>query len=499
MPFVSWRSVAGRPRGRAEVLFPDGTSLAVDEFTTLELQDRALIRMPAGARPVDRRRRQQSGNAVRYQVDTPPAAAMTDGPGEYRVATMNGRGEIETELAVFRGYATLATDIGSTAVRAGERSLARDGSRRVSRCCSIPRGSTPSIRWASARRDARLGTRQPLPAARSLRIQQHVRSARLVELPGSIRKRLVSHGGVRLAAVLLRLLVSPSGVRLDMGRLRRLGMAHTSLRPMGIWGGPLVLGTWSDVGRRLGVVGGGAGIRRMVSRRVLRRRRVFVRGLRRRAVGLGRRLDAVFRTREPIPRPLPRVAAHGHSSANAIRRSGKGPALSGRARTGRHAPSRGPPVARSSARARSPPRVASLRPFQALPLRLHRTSPSSVAPSETTFTEAMPRDRWISGDANVNRYVPDTRTLGGRPATAVPRQAVPAAPVPNESPASTSPRWYPPARPRPRLEQTPGGDPPQRAHRLLRRRVRALTPPTVAGAARPSGAQRHRQRSRRPK
>jgi hypothetical protein len=157
MPFVPGDRVQ-TTRGRVEALFPDGTSLAIDEFTTVELQDRALLRMTAGRVLLIVAGVNDPGNAVRYQIDTPPAAAATDGPGEYRVALTNGRGEHETELAVFRGYATLATDIGSTAVHAGERTLARDA---LAPSQPLPFNSARFDAfdgWASARRDARLGT-----------------------------------------------------------------------------------------------------------------------------------------------------------------------------------------------------------------------------------------------------------------------------------------------------------------------------------------------------
>src|SRR5262245_40682344 len=90
MPFVAGDRLQ-TTRGRVEVLFPDGTSLAIDEFTTVELQDRALVRMPAGRVLLTVAGVNDPGNAVRYQIDTPPAAATADGPGEFRVAQVDGR------------------------------------------------------------------------------------------------------------------------------------------------------------------------------------------------------------------------------------------------------------------------------------------------------------------------------------------------------------------------------------------------------------------------
>ncbi len=157
MPFVPGDRLQ-TTRGRVEVMFADGTALAIDEFTAIELQDASILRMTAGRLLLTVAGVNDPSNAVRYQIDTPAASATTDGPGEYRIAIMNGRGALETELAVFRGYGTLATDVGSTAVRAGERTLARD---LLAPSHPLPFNSARFDAfevWASARRNARLGT-----------------------------------------------------------------------------------------------------------------------------------------------------------------------------------------------------------------------------------------------------------------------------------------------------------------------------------------------------
>jgi hypothetical protein len=52
--------------------------------------------------------------------------------------------------------------------------------------------------------------------------------------------------------------------------------------------------------------------------------------------------------------------------------------------------------------------------------------------------------------------VPDTSTLGGRPAAAIPRRERPAPPASNDSATENSRRWYPPvSMTRPRSEQQP--------------------------------------------
>jgi hypothetical protein len=112
--------------GRVEVLFPDGTALDVDQNSGVDLQSPILIRLVSGRLILVVAGASDPGAALRYQIDTPAASAATDGAGEYRVAVLNGRSGIETELAVLRGSAALATERGSMPMRAGERAVARD-------------------------------------------------------------------------------------------------------------------------------------------------------------------------------------------------------------------------------------------------------------------------------------------------------------------------------------------------------------------------------------
>jgi hypothetical protein len=96
--------------------------------------------------------------SARYQVDTPAASVRMDAAGEYRIATMNGRGVPETELAVVRGAAQLATDAGAMIVRAGERSTAVDGA-----APAVPHAFNSARfdafdRWIATRQEAWLGS-----------------------------------------------------------------------------------------------------------------------------------------------------------------------------------------------------------------------------------------------------------------------------------------------------------------------------------------------------
>jgi hypothetical protein len=112
--------------GRVEVLFPDGTALDLDEYSSADVLSPALLRLVSGRAMllVAPTTAPSSLPAMRYQIDTPAASARMNGPGEYRVAVFAGRDAVETELAVVRGVASLVTERGTVAVRAGERSVA---------------------------------------------------------------------------------------------------------------------------------------------------------------------------------------------------------------------------------------------------------------------------------------------------------------------------------------------------------------------------------------
>jgi len=143
--------------GRIEVLFPDGSVLDIDEYTTVDLRSDTLLRLAGGRLLLTVAGANDPANALPYQVDTPVASARNEGPGEYRMALLNGVFGLESELAVIRGAASLTTEHGSTLVRAGERSMARDNS-----APSYPQRFNSARfdafdRWTDARRDARLG------------------------------------------------------------------------------------------------------------------------------------------------------------------------------------------------------------------------------------------------------------------------------------------------------------------------------------------------------
>ncbi len=144
--------------GRVEILLPDGSALDVDEYTTVDLQSSTLIRVTSGRVLLTVVGASNPAAAVRYQIDTPVASARTDGPGEFRVSLFSAPAGVETEFAVLRGSGSLSTERGTMPVRAGERTLARDNDAPTYPQAFNSARFDAFDRWASGRRDARLGT-----------------------------------------------------------------------------------------------------------------------------------------------------------------------------------------------------------------------------------------------------------------------------------------------------------------------------------------------------
>lgn len=105
-------------RGRVEVLFSDGSVIALDEYTDITIDDAAAWRLQGGRLKVTWR-------AGSFDVDARPSgAARVRSGGDYRITLSdNRRGEAELELAVSRGLAELENSLGRTSVRAGTRAL----------------------------------------------------------------------------------------------------------------------------------------------------------------------------------------------------------------------------------------------------------------------------------------------------------------------------------------------------------------------------------------
>ena len=142
-------------RGRLEILFADGSAVAADEFTTIDVLDAALMRLSTGQVRVTIAR---ATGAVEYRIDTVAGSAQLLTPGEFKVALLNADSAYaEVDLTVMRGSAELANQYGRTQVRAGTHAVAR-----ADAAPSLPYAANAAAwsdfdRWAEAQQDARLG------------------------------------------------------------------------------------------------------------------------------------------------------------------------------------------------------------------------------------------------------------------------------------------------------------------------------------------------------
>ena len=491
MPFVPGDRLQ-TTRGRIEVLFPDGTALAADEYTTIELQDQDLLRMMAGRALLTVAGVNDPAKAVRYQIDTPSASVATDGPGEYRVALLNGRGFLETELAVFRGYATLATDVGSTAVRAGERTLARDQLAPSQPLLFNSARFDAFDRWASARRDARLGTTssQYLP-------QDLYAYSSTFDRYGTWGYQ-GSYGQVWYPTVAATWRPYYYGYWSPVPRYGWTWIGYDAwgwpTHHYGRWGfaggrwfwapGAHWGGAWVSWASAPGYVGwcpigycGGGGFSWgasfgypwgwvVVSRPYFGYKYpVHHHALPHTAIPY--RTPFVVQARAPLaapvavprPRAIPRPPAGGpvlSQGASAAAGRQRGVINSGAAAVTPNQPELGGARAIQRAQPSTPPHSGAAASLQ----------PGTPAHARTRSPYVPPRERVVDGGSNAPRYVPDTRTLGGSPAVALPRQMLPGTSPSNDGALSAAPRWYPPVTmTRPRVEQAPAALPQSPSYR----------------------------------
>jgi hypothetical protein len=144
--------------GRVEVVLADGSALDLDEFTTLDVASETLLRVYGGRAVLTVIGAAQPQRARAYQIDTPVASVRNEGPGEIRIAVRSGIGGIESEVAVLRGRASVTSERGSVALRAGELSVTRDNEAPgFAQAFNSARGDAFD-RWTSERRDDRLGS-----------------------------------------------------------------------------------------------------------------------------------------------------------------------------------------------------------------------------------------------------------------------------------------------------------------------------------------------------
>ena len=108
--------------GRVELLFDDGSVVALDRGTTLRLTREDEVDLPEGRVRVQWRDRGRD-----FVIQSPAGRAVIRQSGDYRVTLSSNRvGDPEIEVAVSRGSAELANTLGRTIVREGTRALTTD-------------------------------------------------------------------------------------------------------------------------------------------------------------------------------------------------------------------------------------------------------------------------------------------------------------------------------------------------------------------------------------
>jgi hypothetical protein len=106
-------------RARAEVLFGDGSALAIDQRSDVDLLSESLIRVSAG-----RVRLLLARGAVDYRVDAAGTSSLLRSAGEYEVSVDDRGANPEVRVLVIRGTADFGSQAGNAIVGAGFESRA---------------------------------------------------------------------------------------------------------------------------------------------------------------------------------------------------------------------------------------------------------------------------------------------------------------------------------------------------------------------------------------
>ena len=150
-------------RGRVEVLFSDGSALALDQFTNVDLLSDSLLRLETGRIRLAIAR---GASELAYRVDAAGTTTWLRSAGEYRIAVDDRSTEPEVFVTVLRGAAELESGGGRTSLRTGYE--ARADARNQP---SLPYTANVAAwdefdRWADTQQRHRTGARsaQYLPA-----------------------------------------------------------------------------------------------------------------------------------------------------------------------------------------------------------------------------------------------------------------------------------------------------------------------------------------------
>jgi hypothetical protein len=142
-------------RGRVEILFDDGSVLALDEDTTVDLLAPTFVRLALGRVAVNLDRRVAPNT---YRLDAAGSSVWFRTGGEYRVGVDRGGSNADARVTVVRGLADLAAPGGRATIRAGyEGRIGHGGATLLT--VAVPVTSWDSFdRWVDAQVSARQGS-----------------------------------------------------------------------------------------------------------------------------------------------------------------------------------------------------------------------------------------------------------------------------------------------------------------------------------------------------
>jgi hypothetical protein len=142
--------------GRVEILYADGSTLAVDHDTSLDLLSDSLVRLLGGRLRVAILR---TTDTLDYRIDNAAASVGIQVAGEYRIQTgVDADGDPDVDLTVIRGSAELVNDNGRTLVNAGRHAFT-SAKTAPSLAYTVNSAAWDDFdRWVEDRRTARVGS-----------------------------------------------------------------------------------------------------------------------------------------------------------------------------------------------------------------------------------------------------------------------------------------------------------------------------------------------------
>jgi hypothetical protein len=141
-------------RGRAEILFGDGSALDLDEFTSVDLLSASLVRLRGGQLRIAITR---LSNDVSYRIDAAGSSVEIHSAVDCRVTLTDQHSALEVILSVFRGTAELSNAHGRSVVRAGSQASAVDDTA-PSTALAFNVSGDEFDRWVDDQHQARVGS-----------------------------------------------------------------------------------------------------------------------------------------------------------------------------------------------------------------------------------------------------------------------------------------------------------------------------------------------------